>query len=94
MRRLLLISAAILVPLAAVGQEAGAPLALTVKPLPSAQPPRDRLEEMIARREEAARRLQIGICRGCLRTEPQRPAGAMIEVSVEHPRASWEVPAR
>ena len=87
-------------PIAAEAQTAARsePLPIRIRaPEPEPRPPapKSRLEQLLARREEAARRWQIGICRGCSQSEGAAPAGRMIEVSTERPRASWEttVPA-
>jgi hypothetical protein len=85
----------------AVGAQPAAPsepLPIRIRapePEPRPTPSKSRLEQLLARREEAARRWQIGICRGCSQSEGALPAGRMIEVSTTRPRASWEttVPA-
>lgn len=94
-RRLCLIAALACGPLpAAALDRAPTPLPVTVR-APAPAMPEDRLAQLIARREAAAKRLQYGICRGCLRADGSEPANRMIEVSVARPRASWEttVPA-
>jgi hypothetical protein len=73
----------------AMAGERSEPLPITIRaPEPPSQ--KDRLEQLLAKREEAARRWRIGICRGCARDEIAAPAGRMIEVSTDRPRASWE----
>jgi hypothetical protein len=84
------------IPVAAAAQEAAAPpLPVTIRAQAPAPVSNDRIAQLLARREAAARRLQYGICRGCLRADASEPANRMIEVSVARPRASWEttVPA-
>lgn len=79
-------------PAVAQGTPPVAPLPITVR---APEPPalKSRLEQLLAKHDEAARRWQIGICRGCARGEGAAPAGRMIEVSVANPRASWETVA-
>ena len=81
---------------------AGTPLPITIRApearapeqrAPEPPAPKSRLEHLLAKREEAARRWQIGICRGCSRADQAEPAGRMIEVSTARPRASWETAA-
>ena len=77
---------------AAEGAAPGRPLPITIR-APEPPAPKTRLEQLLAKRDAAARRWQIGICRGCSRGEGVDPAGRMIEVSTERPRASWEITA-
>ena len=83
-------------PLPAAAQDRSPSPPLPVRVRAPASVPDDQIARLIARREDAARRLQYGICRGCLRADGSEPADRMIEVSVTRPRASWEttVPAR
>lgn len=89
-------------PAASAEQAAGTPLPIRIRApnarlpdlrAPEPPAPKSRLEQLLAKREEAARRWQIGICRGCSREDQSEPAGRMIEVSPSRPRASWETTA-